>query len=182
MWCVVHKIATSSNREIGTRTVCSCHDNQRTLVTMTSVHGLPHIRGVQIALAYSIWNPALQAFIEYLGGSEGRLSLPEDAWLKWRKSRLDFGYRYIYIYYYLLIETSSTLLYWRKILESGLFFLIQCHHMSVMDFVVSPPGCGRSVTDFWGWDVHEARLRCPDEVVGDIWIWSTRRGLKPKLY
>jgi hypothetical protein len=24
----------------------------------------------------------------------------------------------------------------------------QCHHMSLMDFVVSPPGCGRSVTDF----------------------------------
>jgi hypothetical protein len=31
-----------------------------------------------------------------------------------------------------------------------------------------PPGCGRSVTDFCGWDVHEARLRCPDEVGGDI--------------
>jgi hypothetical protein len=24
--------------------------------------------------------------------------------------------------------------------------------MSLMDFVVSPPGCGRSVTDFLGWD------------------------------
>jgi hypothetical protein len=46
-----------------------------------------------------------------------------------------------------------------------------------MDFVVSPPGCGRSVTDFWGWDAHEAQLRCPDEVDGDTWIWSTRRGL-----
>jgi hypothetical protein len=33
--------------------------------------------------------------------------------------------------------------------------------MSLMDFVVPPPGCGRSVTDFWGWDVHEAQLRCP---------------------
>jgi hypothetical protein len=28
------------------------------------------------------------------------------------------------------------------------FFYFQCHHMSLMDFVVSPPGCGRSVTDF----------------------------------
>jgi hypothetical protein len=37
-----------------------------------------------------------------------------------------------------------------------------------MDFVVSPPGCGRSVTDFWGWDAHEVQLRCPDEVDGDI--------------
>jgi hypothetical protein len=39
--------------------------------------------------------------------------------------------------------------------------------MSLMDFVVSPPGCGRSVTDFWSWDVHEAQLRCPDEVDGE---------------
>jgi hypothetical protein len=36
-----------------------------------------------------------------------------------------------------------------------------------MDFVVSPPGCGRSVTDFWGWDAHEAQLRCPDDVSVD---------------
>jgi hypothetical protein len=27
-------------------------------------------------------------------------------------------------------------------------FFFQCPHMSLMDFVVSPPGCGRSVTDF----------------------------------
>jgi hypothetical protein len=37
--------------------------------------------------------------------------------------------------------------------------------MSLMDFVVSPPGCGRSVTDFWGWDPHKAQLRCPDEAL-----------------
>jgi hypothetical protein len=54
--------------------------------------------------------------------------------------------------------------------------------MSLMDFVVSPPGCGQSVTDFWRRDAHEAQLRCPDEVDGDIWIWSTRRGLKTKFY
>jgi hypothetical protein len=60
--------------------------------------------------------------------------------------------------------------------------VFQSHHMSVMDFVVSPPGCGWSVTDFQGWDTHEVRLRCPDEVDGDIWMWSTRRGLKPKFY
>jgi hypothetical protein len=36
-----------------------------------------------------------------------------------------------------------------------------CHHMSLMDFVVSPPGCGRSVTDFWGWDAHEAHYVVP---------------------
>jgi hypothetical protein len=62
------------------------------------------------------------------------------------------------------------------------FFSLQCHHMSLMDFMVSPPGCGRSVTDLWGWDAHEAQLRCPDEVDGDIWIWSTRRSLRPKFY
>jgi hypothetical protein len=49
--------------------------------------------------------------------------------------------------------------------------------MSLMDFMISPPSCGRSVTDFSGWDAHEAQLRCPDEMEGDIWIWSTRRGL-----
>jgi hypothetical protein len=42
--------------------------------------------------------------------------------------------------------------------------------MSLMDFVVSPPGSGRSVTDFGGWDTHQAQLSCPDEVDGDIWI------------
>ena len=33
-----------------------------------------------------------------------------------------------------------------------------------VDFVVLRPGHGRSVTDFWGWDAHEAQLRCPDGV------------------
>jgi hypothetical protein len=39
------------------------------------------------------------------------------------------------------------------------------------------PGCGRSATVFWGWDAHEAQLHCPDEVYGNIWIWSIRRVL-----
>ena len=39
-----------------------------------------------------------------------------------------------------------------------------CHHISFVDFVVRPPGHGKSVTDFWGWDAHEAQLRCPDVV------------------
>jgi hypothetical protein len=34
-----------------------------------------------------------------------------------------------------------------------------------IDFVVPPPGCGRSVTDFWVWGAHRARLRCPDDVM-----------------
>jgi hypothetical protein len=32
------------------------------------------------------------------------------------------------------------------------------------DFVVPPPGCGRSVTDFVGWGSDRAQLRCPDDV------------------
>ena len=37
-----------------------------------------------------------------------------------------------------------------------------------MNFRGFPPGCGDSVADFWGWDVHETRLRCPDDVSGDM--------------
>jgi hypothetical protein len=41
--------------------------------------------------------------------------------------------------------------------------------MSLMDFVAPPPGCGRSVTDFWGWGgAHRAQLRCPDGVSDDM--------------
>ena len=39
----------------------------------------------------------------------------------------------------------------------------------LMNFVVFPPGCGDSVADFLGWDAREARLRCPDEVSGDMY-------------
>ena len=52
----------------------------------------------------------------------------------------------------------------------------------LVDFVVFPPGHGRSVIDFSGWDAHEARLRCPDDVSGYIEGCSARRALKPKLY
>jgi len=36
----------------------------------------------------------------------------------------------------------------------------------LVDFVVLLPGQGSSVTDFRGWDAHEAQLRCPDVVSG----------------
>ena len=49
-------------------------------------------------------------------------------------------------------------------------------------FVVFPPGHGRSVTDLGVWDAHEARLRCPDDVSGDMGGCGTRRALKPKFY
>jgi len=54
-------------------------------------------------------------------------------------------------------------------------------HMSLTDFVVFPPGDGRSVTDFSGWDTHEARFRCPDDVSGDIGGCNARRALKPNF-
>ena len=37
-----------------------------------------------------------------------------------------------------------------------------------MNFRGFPPGCGDSVADFWGRDAHEARLRRPDDVSGDM--------------
>jgi len=51
----------------------------------------------------------------------------------------------------------------------------------LVDFVVLPPGHGRGVTDFRGWDAHVALLRCPDDVSGDIGGCSARRALKPKI-
>ena len=38
----------------------------------------------------------------------------------------------------------------------------------LMKFRGFPPGCADSVADFWGWDAHEVRLRCPDDVSGDM--------------
>ena len=52
----------------------------------------------------------------------------------------------------------------------------------IVDFVVLPPGHGRSVTDCWGWDGNDAQLRCPDDVSGDIGGCSARSALKPKFY
>ena len=37
-----------------------------------------------------------------------------------------------------------------------------------MNFRGCPPGCGDSVADFRGCDAHEALLRCPDDVSGDM--------------
>jgi len=62
------------------------------------------------------------------------------------------------------------------------FFSPMPPHVLLVEFVVLPPGHGRNVTDFWGWDAHEAQLRCPDGVSGDIGGCSARRGLKPKFY
>jgi len=63
----------------------------------------------------------------------------------------------------------------------GFFFGPMPPHVLV-DFVILPPGHGRSVTDFSGWEAHEAQLRCPDDVSGDRRRCSARRALKPKFY
>ena len=60
-----------------------------------------------------------------------------------------------------LIDKSLHLTPWRI---TFMRFPPQCQHMSFVDFVVLPPGHGRSVTDFWGWDAHEAQLRFTDGV------------------
>ena len=41
----------------------------------------------------------------------------------------------------------------------------------LMNFRGFPPGCGDSGADFWGWDAHEARLGCPD----DVWVVICRK-------
>jgi len=55
-----------------------------------------------------------------------------------------------------------------------------------------PCPCGLRDPPSWAWqecnrllrlgDAHEAQLRCPDDVSGDIGRCSARRALKPKLY
>ena len=51
--------------------------------------------------------------------------------------------------------------------------------------------CGLRGPPSWAWQQynrllrlgrHEAQLRCPDDVSGDIGGWSARRALKPKFY
>ena len=37
-----------------------------------------------------------------------------------------------------------------------------------MNFCGFPPDCGDSVANFWGWDAHEARVRYPEDVSGDM--------------
>ena len=61
------------------------------------------------------------------------------------------------------------------------FFSPQMPPHVLVDFVVLPPGHGSSVTDLCRWDAHEAQLRCPDDVSGDIGGCSARRVLKPKF-
>ena len=52
-------------------------------------------------------------------------------------------------------------------LTSVFFFFGPMPPHVLVDFMVLPPGRGRSVTNFQGWDAHEVQLRCPDDVSGD---------------
>jgi hypothetical protein len=50
---------------------------------------------------------------------------------------------------------------------SWLSLIAKVPHVHI-DFVVPPPSCGRSVTDFRGWGAHTAQLLCPDDVSDDM--------------
>jgi len=52
----------------------------------------------------------------------------------------------------------------------------------LVDFVDLPPGDSRSVNDFWGLEAHEAQLRFPGDVSGNIGGCSARMALKPNFY
>ena len=52
--------------------------------------------------------------------------------------------------------------------RTNIFFFPAMPPHVLMNFRGFPPGCGDSVADSWGWDAHEARLRCPDDVSGDM--------------
>jgi hypothetical protein len=84
---------------------------------------------------------------------------------------------------YIASMDSSNMCWWYPFgnWRTGFFFNPMSPHV-LMDFVVFPPGHDSSVTDFWGWDTHEAQLRCPDDANGDIGSWCARRALKPKFY
>ena len=69
-----------------------------------------------------------------------------------------------------------------KVISRYFFFCPVPPPHAHVHLVVLPPGHGSSVTDCLGWDAHEAQLRCPDDVSGDIGGWSARRALKPKFY
>jgi len=58
----------------------------------------------------------------------------------------------------------GTALYGAKTWTLRIFLFYPMPSHVLVDFVVLPPGHGRRVTDFWGWDAHEAQLRCPDNV------------------
>ena len=112
----------------------------------------------------SIWQTGFISFnILHPTYSCSVLILPRKSWPTIPKGRPFSDVRYM---------TKSTIyrihVFCLPCIKMILNFFFQCHHMFVRTFVDFPPGCGDSVADFWGWDAHEARLRCPDDVSGDM--------------
>ena len=64
----------------------------------------------------------------------------------------------------------KVILTWSLRLLIYLFIFFPMPPPVLMNFVVFPPGCGYSVADFWGRGAHEARLRCPSDVSGDLYM------------
>jgi hypothetical protein len=63
---------------------------------------------------------------------------------------------------------------WNLMISSQKLWTLD-HEAGPISWYIFPPGCGRSVTVFWGWDSHEAQLRCPNEVDGDIYEYEVPR-------
>jgi hypothetical protein len=66
----------------------------------------------------------------------------------------------------LFMEPEFSLPFERMLAAQKCFLSLMPPHVHI-DFVVPPPGCGRSATNFWVWGAHRAQLRCPDYVSDD---------------
>jgi len=51
----------------------------------------------------------------------------------------------------------------------SLFFLFLMPPHVHTNFRGPPPGCGGSVTEFWGWDAHEAQLLTTQTII-DVYL------------
>jgi len=100
--------------------------------------------------------------------------------------RYDFrGKNWIYSVFRFFLQFLSQMFVVLRIIQRDMitvFFFGPIPPHVLVEFVVLPSGHGRSVTDFWVWDDDEARLRCPDDVSGDIGGCNARGALKPKFY
>ena len=90
----------------------------------------------------------------------------------------DCSYSFVYSWSWVWLTLETC----RVNLQNNFFLLPPMPPLVLLDFVVLPPGHGRSVTDFWRWDAHEAQLRCPDDVSGDRGRCRARRALEPKFF
>jgi hypothetical protein len=81
---VLCAILQCSNGEIESRPTCSCHDNQLTLIIVTSPHIIPPIRGVQVTFVVcAIWNSVQQGCTRPSGRIKSTQSRVLAGWLNW---------------------------------------------------------------------------------------------------